>query len=153
MKLKQRPVILVFLLLLLGSHTGIGQIKSFSYKQVYERGTPKLTRALPDLEGWLDDQHYAVLKADEDNREDPGILYKVNAESGDETILADFRQLNQHLPDGFEIDIDDAHTEDFSAFVISKENDLYYLDIKGHDFRQLTSNPGEEKNPSASAII
>ncbi|MCH8124799.1 DPP IV N-terminal domain-containing protein [candidate division KSB1 bacterium] len=122
--------------------------KSLTYEQVFESGQPRLTKPLPRIRGWLDDNHFLQQKQDqsENNRE----LFKISAATGDETIFLDPEDFKDVLPGGFTLFSTAGTTSDYSGFLYNRNNDLYYLNTNTKVFKQLTATSAEEKNPTFS---
>ena len=96
--------------------------KSLTYEQVFESGQPRLTKPLPRIRGWLDDNHFLQQKQDqsENNRE----LFKISAATGDETIFLDPEDFKDVLPGGFTLFSTAGTTSDYSGFLYNRNNDL-----------------------------
>lgn len=128
-------------------NNSFSQDKLLTYKQSFTGGQPRLFNPLPQLKGWLDENHYLVIK----RTADLYALFKVNVESGDEQLLIDYNEINKNLPEGFAIERADESSSDYSHFLFNQKNDIYYYSIKTKALKQLTNSPDtEEKNPSFS---
>lgn len=121
------------------------QSKQLSFDQVFLRSEPRLTAPLPQIRGWLDDDHYMELRTEKNQSQ----LLKVRAANGAETVYLDFEALYTMLPKGVRLEYA-PHTEDFSRFITVQQNDLYLVDVKTKQYRQITAAAGEEKNPQFS---
>ena len=51
-----------FSFLVVSTSTTLAQKKKLTYDQVYQRAKPRLTKSLPRIQGWLDDNHYLESK-------------------------------------------------------------------------------------------
>ncbi len=123
------------------------QEKQLTYQQAYTGGTPRLFTPLPQLKGWFDEKNYLQIK----RTSDEFALLKINAETGDEQKLLDYKEVNKKLPDGFAIERANENSPDYSHFLFNMKNDIYYYSIKTNTFKQLTNSPEvEEMNPSFS---
>lgn len=69
------------------------QEKPLTFNQVYMFGEPRILKSLPRLQGWLDNDHYLWQKRDATT----SAIVKVNARTGEETILLDFNAINPNL--------------------------------------------------------
>ncbi len=137
-------VLLICLLSLAAS--GWAQKKLLTYAQAFEGAEPRLTGQLPRIEGWLDDQHYLERSLQGEGPEAGTRLMKVNAATGESTIFLDYAQAKDKLPKGFFLQGAVDHTPDYSAFLLQRQNDLYYFSLAEGSFKRLTATPGEEKN-------
>ncbi len=125
------------------------QKRKLTYKQVYMGGEPRLLGSLPRIMGWLDKDHYLELKTEDTNGKPSQKLLKINAETGEETTFLDYGEYDKILPKGFSL-YRAIETKDHSHFIFEKDNDLYYFSKESEEFKQLTENESEEKNPTFS---
>lgn len=129
---------------------GWAQKKKLTYKQVFQRGEPRLLGSLPRIQDWLDDIHYLELKSDEEDQKAPLKLMKVNAITGEESVYLDEEVYKDKLPEGFYFQSNVDRTENYTDFLFNHENDLYYFSTKTQIFKQLTATPSPEKNSKFS---
>ena len=154
--MKVRKISILFLIVILicafafSVSTGVAQKKKLTYKQVYQRGEPKLLGSLPMIRGWVSDSCYLELRKDKDNRNAEPKLIKINAVTAGEEIFLDYGKYRDKLPDGFSLSRAAAHTPDYQKFLFNYKNDLYYFSIESGKFRRLTANPSPERNPKFS---
>ncbi len=125
------------------------QNKKLTYKQAYERGKPRLLKALADVEAWLDDEHYLLSELGEDGRTALKLV-KGSATTGKESVYIDFKLYDKKLPPGLSFEDYDDHTDDYTGFVFTHENDLYYFSKDADTLKRLTSDTAEEKIPHFS---
>lgn len=112
----------------------------------------QLTKKLPDITGWQDDGTYIEsIKKEGDTLARP---HFVDAKSGKEkgekkpdVRWDDFRSV---VPDGFEVAKPSISNRKNTLHIWSKANDLYLLDAGKKEFKRLTNNSSEEKNPTFS---
>lgn len=142
--------IAILLSALLSVGTSFAQKKKLTYAQAYQGAGPRLLGDLPRLQGWLDDDHYLEFKSEKEGDETKSCLMKVNAATGEETIFMDYDAYKDKLPEGFSLQRPTGRTEDYTGFVFERKNDLYCFSRKTGVFKQLTSTPSEEKNPTFS---
>ena len=121
------------------------QSKRLSYVQAYEGKGPKLLQALPQIQGWLDEDTYLELKREDGNP----IIYAVDAKKGTQKLYRDLRPLIQNLPDGYNL-FSAKKSEDGKAYLFQNKGDIAYYDGDQQTFRQLTYTEEEEKNPRFS---
>lgn len=123
------------------------QDKQITYQQAFKGGQPRLFSPLPQLKGWFDDSHYLEVKRSTDSL----TLAKINAETGEEVTLLNYKELNKNLPSGFVLERADENSTDYNHFLFNQKNDLYYFSLMTNSLKQLTDSPDdEEKNPSFS---
>ena len=139
-----------FLLILTLIHNNLfPQNKYLTYKQVYNFAEPRLTKPLPQLKGWLDDNHYLEIKTDSSKSIFQPVLMKVNANNGLSEIFIDYRKINENLPKGFNVEYA-ITSSDYNGFLFNEKNDLYYYSLNKNTFTQLTKDSLKEKNPKFS---
>jgi len=141
---------IIVLTLLIAVTTGWTQKKKLSYKQVFQRGEPRLLGSLPRIRGWLDDEHYLEMRSDEEDEQETPKLMKVNATTGETIIYLDEEKYKDKLPKGFSFQRSADRTEDDTEFLFNHKNNLYYFSTKTQIFKQLTATLSEEKNPRFS---
>ena len=149
---KKNLFLLLFSLLFLfvSISTTPAQQKKLTYKQVYQRGKPRLTGQLPRIQGWLDDAFYLESRKDSDDKNANTKLMKVNAQTGEESVYFDYDVYKDKLPKGFLLRSNSARTDDYTNFLFNRKNDLYYFSTITEKFKRLTANPASEKNPKFS---
>jgi dipeptidyl-peptidase-4 len=139
----------VFLILFL-IHPTWAQKKKLTYKQAFKGGSPRLTRSLPFIQGWLDDEHYLERISSGEGEERKTQLMKVNAQTGASEVYLDYKAYKEKLPKGFSIERPAGWTEDRQGVLFHQKDDLYYYNMKRDSFRQLTASKSSEKNPRFS---
>ncbi len=132
----------LFLILLIFSSTIIAQKKALTFEQAYLFSAPKLLKALPTVDTWIDDNSYLITERKKINI--------VNVPSKEETLLLDYNLLNENLPEGFDVSKAKTHTHDYKMFVMKKDNDLYHFSRNNNKLSKLTDDEDEEKNPTIS---
>lgn len=141
-------IISFFSILFFSSFTFAQEKKKLTYEQVFEYAQPRLTKPLPRIRGWLDDSHYLQQKQDPADKKRK--LFKINAASGEESVFLDPQDFEDILPDGFGLMTASEFTPDYSGMLYNHKKDLYYLNTKTKEFKQLTASSTEEKNPKFS---
>ena len=132
--------------LLLTLQTGFSQKKYLTYRQAFERGEPPLLQSLPSPFTWLDDNYYLIKK----RMEGKPVFVKVNSLTGEETLYVDFSPYKKYLPGDFDMGGMPCHSADYSKFIFTANNDLFLFNSRNNEFKQLTDDPSEEKNPAFS---
>ena len=125
-----------------------GQDKKFTYSDAYEGGQSNIMGKVPSIVGWLDEQSYLVWKPDEENRK--VILQKIDAQSGETTLFADFSGINERFEKGRFLAFWETHTSDYMNYIIRYQNDLYFFSAKTDLVKKLTENESKENNPTFS---
>jgi dipeptidyl-peptidase-4 len=139
-------IIALVSLFLITLQPGSSQKKLLTYKQVFERGEPRLIQSIPSPFAWLDDNYYLIRKRS-DNKP---VFMKVNALTGEESLYVDFSPYKKYLSEDFEMTGLPSHSADYTKFIFSKDNDLYLFNSLSNEFKQLTDNSTEEKNATFS---
>ena len=103
---------------------------------------------MPDIEGWLDDNSYLVWEAV--NGYKKAILQSIDVKTGEIKIQSDFTEVNKRFEKGRLLVPWEAHTKDYSKYVIKYQDDLYYFYALNGSIKQLTNSEVEEKNPTIS---
>ena len=138
-----RHIRLLFLINLLISLSFFAQTKELTFEQAYLFSAPRLLKALPTLQTWTKDENSYLLV--EGNN-----IKIVNLLSEKENTLLDYSELDKRIPDEFELKKSLAHTEDYSKFILSKDNDLYLFERVKNTFSKLTNDRYKEINPTFS---
>ncbi len=133
-------------LLLITVSPGYSQKKMLTYQQAYGRAGERLTQSITSPFAWTDDNNYLIRKRIDGN---PAFI-KVNGLTGEETIYVDFSQYKKYLPGEFDMSGIPCHSEDYRKFIFISDNDLFLFNSVSNEFRQLTFNQSEEKNPAFS---
>lgn len=126
------------------------QKKQLTYNQVIQRGEPRLTGALPRIQGWLDAEHYLESKSVDVEGKTINKLVKVNALTGEATEFFNEQNYKDMLPKGFSLQRYEDRTDDYCGYILSQKKDLYYFSTRSRQFKQLTGTPDAEKNPKFS---
>ncbi len=143
MKIKLSITLLLAFSLSIG---GFSQKKNLTYQQAYGKKRPEVSKPLPRITGWLDNDHYLEMKT-EDNKKQ---VVKVEAATGKETTYLDYFALNEKLDEGFDLNKSTTSTDDLQHFIFVKEENLYYYNTSAGSLKQLTFSEALEKNPTFS---
>lgn len=123
-----------------------GQKKNLTYQEAYGMKRPKVTKPLPRITGWFDDDHYLMMKIENKQRN----IVKVEATSGKESMYLDYTVLGEKLEEGFNLNSAVANSDDFEHYILKKENNLYYFNTGTGDLKQLTFSEEAEVNTTFS---
>lgn len=123
------------------------QDKQLTFNQIYMFSEPRILKPLPRLQGWFDDDHYLTQKRDET----ASAIVKVNAKTGEETILLDFNAINPNL-DEAELTAEEniGITKDYTGLLFYDDNDLFFYSVTQKKLTRLTNDKDEEVNPILS---
>ncbi|HEX9253186.1 MAG TPA: DPP IV N-terminal domain-containing protein, partial [Ignavibacteriaceae bacterium] len=123
------------------------QDKQLSFNQVYLFGEPRILKSFPRLQGWFDDEHYLMQKRDATT----SAIIKVNAKTGDETVVLDFNSINPNL-DEAELTAEEniGITKDYTGLLFYDDNDLFFYSIPQNKVTRLTNDKDQEVNPMLS---
>lgn len=138
----------VLLFVLINSISLTAQKKKFTYNQIFGMAGPRITKSLPTIRKWIDEENYLEYKSTDGSR--TRSLIKVNASSGEEEVYLDYKLWNEQLPDGFDLARAVDNTEDYKFFLLEQKDDLYYLSVEDNVFKQLTFDEVEKNNPTLS---
>lgn len=130
--------------------------KQLTYEQAFnssrrpedESASGVIAGRVPNITGWVDDEHYLESRADSADKDRK--LYAVSVADGSAKVYRDDTEIQKNLPEGFEARAAAASTPDQSGLVFNREGDLYYYDVGAKRFRRLTATPGREANPRLS---
>jgi dipeptidyl-peptidase-4 len=122
--------------------------KKITFDQAYSNAEPRLFKALPSIRQWLDDGHYLLMEMDETSQLQK--LFKVNSAKGTKTLFLDYGQIQKVLPKRIRASRHVDLTADYSGFLYSDGNDLYYYSRPNNAFKRLTAKAGAERNPRFS---
>jgi len=123
------------------------QDKQLTFNQVYMFSEPRILKSLPRLQGWFDDDHYLMQKRDATT----SAIVKVNAKTGEETILLDFNLINPNL-DEAELTAEEniGITKDYTGLLFYNDEDLFFYSVPQNKVTRLTNDKDEEVNPMLS---
>jgi dipeptidyl-peptidase-4 len=123
------------------------QNKQLTFNQVYLFGEPRILKPFPRLQGWIDEDHYLMQKRDATT----SAIVKVNAKTGDETVVLDFNLINPNL-DEAELTAEEniGITKDYTGLLFYDDNDLFFYSVIKNKVTRLTENKDEEVNPMLS---
>ncbi len=141
------PFLFLSMSLLLQNTSLLAQDKQLSFNQVYMFGEPRILKQVPHILGWFDDEHYLIQKRDATT----SAIIKVNAKTGEESIVLDFNAINPNL-DEAELTAEEniGITKDYTGLLFYKDNDLFFYSIPKNKVTRLTENKDEEVNPLLS---
>ncbi len=140
------PIILLFIVTVFGN--GWTQEKILTYNQAFENSEPYIFKDLPDVQSWLDDEHYLSWKSSDDFKKSQ--LIKTHALTGESEIFIDFENLNKKFFKGTIKTPWVARTKDYMKYIIESDGDLYLYIPVTELLKQLTQTKEEEKNPRFS---
>ncbi len=103
---------------------------------------------MPDLHGWLDDEHYLIARDGEDGKEQ---LIKVAVRSGKESAYEKEQTIRDMIPSDVSASrFNSIESTNGEKLVINKSNDLYLFAKRENKVRKITANQQEEKNSAFS---
>ena len=148
----ERTYPVIFLLALAASLGWAQQKKKITPEIAFRTPTLQLTKQLPNITGWEDNKNYLESKKKEG--EVKAKIYIIDAESGKEigekqpTVnWDDFKSI---IGEGFDASKPLLSNKENSRHIYVKDNDLYLMDTGKKEFKRLTNNASEEKNPTLS---
>ena len=129
-------------------NSSVAQKRVLTYSDVFEYGKSDILGQIPDIEEWLDNEHYLAWMPSGKYRKSK--LMKINALSGEASTYVDFSQICEEYSKGMFFVPYESHTADYLNFVLKIDNDLYYLPAGSESPYRLTQTEAEEKNPHIS---
>ncbi len=112
---------------------------------------PQRDSKQPGITGWTDDTHYQFRSFDQDKNT---VYQSIDIRSGKGVTVAapktDKEIMNQALPSGITLSVNDVISPDMKSAVIIKDNDLYYFTIGDRELKRLTNDSPPEMNPRFS---
>ena len=129
-------------------HSNAQEKKKLNFDQIFKVAEPKLTKTLPNINGWANDNHYLETKKKEGDEKPK--LYSVNIKSGKEEIYRDLDQYKTIIDTSIDPSSPASHTEKYDKLIYIKDKDLYFFNTKKKEFKRLTQTSSEEKNPTLS---
>jgi len=122
------------------------QNEKLTFKQVYEFGEPRILQRLPTLKGWFDDEYYLQMKRENDGSN----LMKINAVTGEESVFVNYAEINESLSEGMDAARPSDVTTDYTKFLFTSENNLFYYSVLSDELKKLTDTETTENNPTLS---
>jgi dipeptidyl-peptidase-4 len=142
-----RLVLFLLFFFLLTTSISNAQDKQLTFDQVYMFSEPRILKPLPRLQGWFDNDHYLFTKKDADTN----AIVKVNAKTGEETIVLDYNAVNPDLKEAeLSAEKNIGITKDYTGLLFNNNKDLYFYSIPKNKVTRLTENEDEEINPTLS---
>jgi len=89
--MKYKKYITLLFLIISGTlfiNEGFFSKKDITYKQAFSYGEPRLTKSLPRITGWLNDDYFLESRT-EDKKQ---TVMKVNALTGEESVYLDYER-------------------------------------------------------------
>jgi dipeptidyl-peptidase-4 len=77
-------------------------------------------------------------------------LMKINAATGEESVFVNYTEINENLPEGLDAARASDVTSDYTGFLFTKENDLFYYSVLANEVKKLTETEATENNPTFS---
>src|SRR5687768_9710804 len=122
---------LIFSFLLLPVLAAFSQKRDLTFRQIFGDERPQLSRPLPTIITWTDDDHYVELRTDDTHGAGRSRPMKVEAKTG------------KSVP----YDPTETNTPIQRAYI--KDNDIFYS-ASGEAEKRLTNNADPEINPTLS---
>jgi dipeptidyl-peptidase-4 len=141
-------VFLIFIIFIVPLSLLWSQDKILSYPQAFEGAKPHIFNALPDIEGWLDDDNYLTWQSNDEFKK--AFLIKTRVSTGTTETFIDFTDLNKEYSKGTYIVPWDDRTRDYAKFIFNFQDDLFLFIPQNKQIIQLTKTSGKEKNPKFS---
>ncbi|MDZ7291901.1 MAG: DPP IV N-terminal domain-containing protein [candidate division KSB1 bacterium] len=122
--------------------------KRLTFEQIFKNAEPRITRSLPNIIGWADDNHYLEMKKKDGDK--AAKVYAIDVVSGEEKVYRDLEQHAAVVDSGITVANPASYNEGYTRLIYVKDKDLYFLDTQKKEFKRLTQTVAEEKNPTLS---
>ncbi|HEV8539012.1 MAG TPA: hypothetical protein VGR15_08865, partial [Bacteroidota bacterium] len=128
------------------------QKKRITPEIAYKTPPLQLTKQLPTITGWEDKKSY--LESRKKEGEEKSKTFIIDAKSGNETSekkpAVDWNDFKNVVDTSIDASKPAQSTKDNMKHLYAKNYDLYFLDVAKKEFKRLTTNSSEEKNPTFS---
>lgn len=121
------------------------ELKKLTFEQVYMFKGERLTKRMPPVVGWADDNHYYLF--------DKGTLFKVHVKSGKRTAAMDTAKYKDTLKTiGKRVNFFAAadRSKDLNKFLFLSKGDIHLFDKIKNSVLRVTETKGVEQNPKLS---
>ena len=112
----------------------------------------QLTKPLPSITGWEDDARY--IESKKNNGDDKAKLYLIDAktgnDAGEEKPVVNADEFKNLVSEDIDLSKPLLSNPENNKHIYRSKNDLFLLDVGKKEFKQLTRNSSEEKNPTLS---
>jgi dipeptidyl-peptidase-4 len=117
------------------------QKKEFTYEQVFKDSPTNISKRLPEIVRWIDDEHYLERK----NENKKSILVSVEAKSGREISFTEKADEVGRKDVGFPDDAKDiSYSPDGNWAAYTRNHNLYLLNINTEKETQLTTDGNDD---------
>lgn len=134
----------LFSILLILPSNNSAQKKKFKYSDLISFGSVQITKRLPTIDGWADDNHYLVM-----SRDNMKIL-SVDAATGEESTYMDYSELEKNIDGDYRLNRAIDKTNDYTKFLFYESSDLHFVEPGTNTAIQLTNDEDAEINPVLS---
>ena len=149
---RQRPLRRIagaFILISIALAATAQEKKLLSFDQIFRNGEPRLTKILPAVAGWTDDDHF-VETAQGEGPARLGGSFLVEARTGKRVPYRDMEQYRTIVGEGIEPGNPASSDESYTHLLYARDGELFLLDTRTKEFRRLTESRAERKNPTFS---
>jgi len=143
--MKSKFVFLITLLLVV--NTNFAQGKKISFNQAFKFQGERLTKQLPNIVKWIDDENYLERKINKDSKKP--YLVKVNAKTSNEEIFLNAEEINKELPEGKDVLQSEDMTDDYKNFLFQDDEKISFLSME-NGFKEMLAGEKNIKNPKLS---
>ena len=143
---------LLLLVLICCITAGAQQKKKITPDIAYKTPVMQLTKPLPAISGWQDGQSYIESRKKEGEEKPTQVMVdaKSGKDLGEKKPDVSWNEYRSLADSSIDISKPLQSTKDNTRHIYVKDNDLYVLDVVKKEFKRLTNNPPEEKNPTFS---
>ncbi len=143
-----KPACLTFVLALWVFSLHAQEKRRLTFEQIFKNAEPKLTKELPNIIGWADDNHYLEMKKKDGDKK--AKVYAIDVTNGEEKVYRDLEQYAALVDSGISVASPASQNDAYTRLIYVKNRDLYFLDTQKKEFKRLTETSAEEKNPTLS---
>jgi hypothetical protein len=97
--------------------------KPLSYDQIFKNGEPRLTKPLPNIIGWGDDNHYLEMKKKDTDSVQK--VYAVDIKSGKDKVYRDLNVYKNLVGEDINPSNPETYNDSYTKLIYVKGHDLY----------------------------
>src|SRR5688572_4241708 len=124
------------LLIVIAPFFSVAQKKSFTFNQLFGGEFPEIFKSIPEINGWIDDDHYIEMRRNENGAE---IAVAVDAKTGKSVPYTGNKNSQPDAP-AIEGAKNVALSPDGKYAAYTKENNLFVMDVSTKKETALTSD-------------
>lgn len=137
-----RKIAVFIMVCLVVGFAGLAQKKTLSYEQIFKGASADITKPLPNIHDWVDDEHYIEIKKDADGKQKS---WSVEVRTGSAVLYpAKGEEVPGARPTGASSDNkNETRSPDGKWMAYTRNNDLYAKEIASGKETRLSTDGGE----------